>query len=164
MSILWVLPCLVLLSRAYGLGIPVIRPLIFGYVRLVNGAKTASCSGPRQVSIQISPRSHFCGVSLIKNQWVITTAHCGFRHPEYNIRTTPDDIALIQLSSPLTINEDVSLVSPDSGSDTTNKGDNCVTTKSGYATDSSGPWCRSCVREERNQDPGRYCVLFLLYI
>ncbi|XP_073474098.1 chymotrypsinogen 2-like [Aquarana catesbeiana] len=162
MSILWVLSCLVLLSGAYGFGIPVIRPLISGYERPVNGKNIVPGFGPWHKYIQTNPQSLFCGGSIIKKLWVVTAAHCGptyvevgelplvfpeidikslsyiiaFEHPEYNSETSTNDIALIKLSSPLTINEDVSLVSLASVSDTVNKGDNCVTIKSGYTSDS----------------------------
>ena len=102
-----------------------IRPYIVG------GEESVPGSRPWMVSLQRS--SHFCGGSLIKNDWVLTAAHCvdgsstsglyavvgrhawngsgGQRiavsqiivHPSYNDSTSDHDIALLKLSTPVTL-------------------------------------------------------------
>nr|XP_004661212.1 trypsin-2 [Jaculus jaculus] len=104
--------------------------------KIVGGYTCAQNSVPYQVSLNSG--YHFCGGSLINNQWVVSAAHCyksriqvrlgehnirvnegteqfinaakAIRHPKYNSKTLDNDIMLIKLSSPATINSRVATV------------------------------------------------------
>ncbi|XP_009273828.1 PREDICTED: chymotrypsinogen A-like, partial [Aptenodytes forsteri] len=60
-------------------GVPAITPVIRGYNRIVNGEPAVPGSWPWQVSLQRYDNFHFCGGSLISENWVVTAAHCGVR-------------------------------------------------------------------------------------
>ncbi|XP_035688123.1 trypsin-like [Branchiostoma floridae] len=103
--------------------------------RIVGGAEATPGAFPWQVSLQRSG-SHFCGGTLLNSQWVLSAAHClnsaitvvagehdlsrneGHEqrrsveriilHPNFNSNTLDNDIMLIKLSSPVTINSWVS--------------------------------------------------------
>nr|XP_032821700.1 trypsin-like [Petromyzon marinus] len=100
---------------------------------IVGGSECAAHSQPWQVSLNIG--YHFCGGSLINSQWVVSAAHCyqtasrisvrigehnifvnegteqqiqaskAIQHPQYNSWTIDNDIMLIKLSSPATLNQ-----------------------------------------------------------
>ncbi|XP_049749471.1 trypsin-like [Elephas maximus indicus] len=106
--------------------------------RIVGGYTCQKNSLPYQVSLN-SVGNHFCGGSLISDQWVVSAAHCYkpqiqvrlgehnikvlegteqfinatkiILHPKYNSTEYDNDIMLIKLSSPATINSWVSNVS-----------------------------------------------------
>uniref|UniRef100_A0A7M4E241 Chymotrypsinogen 2-like n=1 Tax=Crocodylus porosus TaxID=8502 RepID=A0A7M4E241_CROPO len=50
-----------------------------GYARIVNGEEAIPGSWPWQVSLQDNTGFHFCGGSLISEDWVVTAAHCGVK-------------------------------------------------------------------------------------
>nr|XP_032821696.1 trypsin-like [Petromyzon marinus] len=100
---------------------------------IVGGSECAAHSQPWQVSLNIG--YHFCGGSLISSEWVVSAAHCykpasrisvrigehnifasegteqwiqaskAISHPQYHSATTDNDIMLIKLSSPATLNQ-----------------------------------------------------------
>ncbi|NP_001156363.1 trypsinogen precursor [Sus scrofa] len=105
--------------------------------KIVGGYTCAANSVPYQVSLNSG--SHFCGGSLINSQWVVSAAHCYksriqvrlgehnidvlegneqfinaakiITHPNFNGNTLDNDIMLIKLSSPATLNSRVATVS-----------------------------------------------------
>ncbi|XP_004608403.2 trypsin [Sorex araneus] len=105
--------------------------------KIVGGYACGRNSVPYQVSLNSG--YHFCGGSLINSQWVVSAAHCYksriqvrlgehnievteggeqfinsakvIRHPRYNGNTIDNDIMLIKLSNPATINARVATVS-----------------------------------------------------
>ncbi|XP_036615924.1 cationic trypsin-3-like isoform X2 [Trichosurus vulpecula] len=104
--------------------------------KIVGGYTCAAYSLPYQVSLNSG--YHFCGGSLINSEWVISAAHChnriqvrlgkhnieveegneqfidaakAIRHPKYNSLTFNNDIMLIKLKTPATINSRVSAIS-----------------------------------------------------
>ncbi|XP_061423593.1 trypsin-like [Lethenteron reissneri] len=100
---------------------------------IVGGSECAAHSQPWQVSLNNG--YHFCGGSLISSEWVVSAAHCyqtpsricvrigehnifvsegneqwiqaskAIRHPRYRSASTDNDIMLIKLSTPATLNQ-----------------------------------------------------------
>ncbi|NXX23532.1 CTRL protease, partial [Podargus strigoides] len=113
-----------------GCGVPAVSPSVQYSERIINGQTAVSGSWPWQVSLQTRSGSHFCGGSLINENWVVTAAHCEFNpyshvvvlgehdrsssaesvqvktvakavtNPSWNSNTHNNDIALLKLSSP----------------------------------------------------------------
>ncbi|OCT71201.1 hypothetical protein XELAEV_18034179mg [Xenopus laevis] len=109
--------------------------------KIIGGATCAKNSVPYIVSLNSG--YHFCGGSLISNQWVVSAAHCYkasiqvrlgehnialsegteqfissskvIRHSGYNSWTLDNDIMLIKLSSPASLNAAVNTVPLPSG-------------------------------------------------
>ncbi|XP_066274542.1 trypsin-like [Branchiostoma lanceolatum] len=105
--------------------------------RIVGGSEATPGAFPWQVSLQQNGY-HFCGGTLLNSQWVLSAAHCQMSassmtvvagdhdlsrnegteqsrqvqqvipHPNYNDNTLNNDIMLIKLSSPVTLNSRVS--------------------------------------------------------
>uniref|UniRef100_A0A8C3GJK0 trypsin n=1 Tax=Cairina moschata TaxID=8855 RepID=A0A8C3GJK0_CAIMO len=101
--------------------------------KIVGGYNCPEHSVPYQVSLNAG--YHFCGGSLINNQWVVSAAHCYksriqvrlgeynidvqedsevvrsssviIRHPNYSSRTLNNDIMLIKLASAVDYSADV---------------------------------------------------------
>ncbi|XP_069476464.1 chymotrypsinogen 2-like [Ambystoma mexicanum] len=156
MAFLWLLSCLALVSTALGCGVPVIEPVVSGFARIVNGEEAIPGSWPWQVSLQQSSGFHFCGGSLISEQWVVTAAHCSvtkyhrvvlgehdrgssaeaiksiavgqvFTHPQWNSQTINNDIALIKLATPVTFSATIQPVCLAGVGDSYPGGEVCVT-------------------------------------
>ncbi len=101
--------------------------------RIVGGQAAGTATWGWIVSISIA-NSYLCGGSIISSSWIITAAHCvnGYSasqitiyagsiirwtgtqtrvaskvivHPSYNSKTYVNDIALLQLASPLTMSD-----------------------------------------------------------
>merc|ERR1711970_1633330 len=157
MAFLWILSCLAFVGAAYGCGTPAITPVITGYSRIVNGEVAVPHSWPWQVSLQDYTGFHFCGGSLINENWVVTAAHCNvrtthrvhlgehskvskpdhaqiravgkvFKHPRYNQYNINNDILLIKLESPAEMSLRVSPVCLAESGDNFPGGMMCVTT------------------------------------
>ncbi|XP_036399594.1 chymotrypsin B-like [Megalops cyprinoides] len=156
MAFLWLVSCFAFIGATYGCGVPAIPPVITGYARIVNGEEAVPHSWPWQVSLQDFTGFHFCGGSLINENWVVTAAHCGvrtshrvivgehdkgkgdeeiqtmrveavFTHPEWNPYTINNDISLIKLTAPVTMNPRVSPVCLAASTDVYSPGMRCVT-------------------------------------
>ncbi|XP_067306875.1 chymotrypsinogen 2-like [Pseudorasbora parva] len=80
---IFTITCFALVASALGCGVPAIRPQTIGR-KIVNGQNAISGSLPWQVSLQRPNGFHFCGGSLINQNWVLTAAHCavvvGYHH------------------------------------------------------------------------------------
>uniref|UniRef100_A0A8D0B1M4 chymotrypsin n=1 Tax=Salvator merianae TaxID=96440 RepID=A0A8D0B1M4_SALMN len=154
---LWLLSCLAFLGAANGCGTPAIRPILTGYSRIVNGEEAVSGSWPWQVSLQDDTGFHFCGGSLINENWVVTAAHCNvrtshhvvlgafnkatpeedvqvlsiakvFKNPKFNFFTVKNDITLLKLATPARLTARVSPVCLPEATDDFPGGMSCVTT------------------------------------
>ncbi|KAJ1081751.1 hypothetical protein NDU88_001926 [Pleurodeles waltl] len=165
MAFLWFLSCVALFGASYGCGVPAIKPVLSGYARIVNGEEAIPGSWPWQVSLQDSTGFHFCGGSLINENWVVTAAHCSvrtshrvilgefdhaspsedlqvmtiakvFKHPQFSIFTIKNDITLLKLASPAKLSPRVSPVCLADSTGNFSGGMRCVTTGWGL-TDSS---------------------------
>ncbi|XP_009704388.1 PREDICTED: chymotrypsin-like protease CTRL-1 [Cariama cristata] len=140
MAFLWAVACLALASTVSGCGVPAIQPSVHYSERIINGQDAVSGSWPWQVSLQSRWGSHFCGGSLINENWVVTAAHCEFNpyshvvvlgeydhnsntestqvktvaraitHPSWDPYNINNDIALLKLSSPAQLGRRVSPV------------------------------------------------------
>uniref|UniRef100_A0A672TL51 Chymotrypsin like n=1 Tax=Strigops habroptila TaxID=2489341 RepID=A0A672TL51_STRHB len=133
MMFLWAVACLALASTVSGCGEPSISPSLSHTERIINGQDTVPGLWPWQVSLQNRYGSHFCGGSLINENWVVTAAHsippcpvptspCPkplshsgiswqvITNPDWNSYTLNNDIALLKLASPAKLGPHVSPV------------------------------------------------------
>uniref|UniRef100_A0A8C1BQ37 trypsin n=2 Tax=Cyprinus carpio TaxID=7962 RepID=A0A8C1BQ37_CYPCA len=111
------------------------------YGKIVGGYECTPHSQPWQVSLNSG--YHFCGGSLVSEYWVVSAAHCYksrvevrlgehnivvnegreqfissekvIRHPKYDSWTIDNDVMLIKLSKPATLNQYVQPVALPSG-------------------------------------------------
>ncbi|KAJ7312117.1 hypothetical protein JRQ81_006458 [Phrynocephalus forsythii] len=156
MAPVWLLFSLPFLVAAQDCGVPAIPPELSGYARIVNGEDAVPGSWPWQVSLQSSSGFHFCGGSLINENWVVTAAHCGvrkndrvvvglfdkskpgeeaqvlqiaevFKNPKFDMKSLSDDIALLKLATPAQLTDWVSPVCLPKADDDFPGGKTCVT-------------------------------------
>ncbi|XP_022101267.1 trypsin-1-like [Acanthaster planci] len=124
-------------------GSPAITP---SSLRVVGGVEAKAHSWPWQVSLRLRGLfgfyHHFCGGSLITNEWIVTAAHCVYgresigkwkirlgahditdksgtvetsvskivRHAGFTYQGLSNDIALMKLSSPVTLSDTINTV------------------------------------------------------
>ncbi|XP_070297929.1 chymotrypsin B-like, partial [Salvelinus sp. IW2-2015] len=114
------------MSHSRSCGIPAIKPEVSGYARIVNGEEAVPHSWPWQVSLQQTSGFHFCGGSLINENWVVTAAHCNVAtyhrvivgEHKRGSGNNAEDIQILKPAkvfthpkwNPSTINNDISLI------------------------------------------------------
>uniref|UniRef100_A0A671Q5F5 Chymotrypsin B-like n=1 Tax=Sinocyclocheilus anshuiensis TaxID=1608454 RepID=A0A671Q5F5_9TELE len=136
--------CFALVASALGCGVPAIKPQTIGS-KIVNGQNAISGSWPWQVSLQLPSGFHFCGGSLINQNWVLTAAHCAvvflsvITHPLYSSTTINNDIALLKLSSPVTLTPRISPVCLAPSTISILPGTRCFTTGWGQTATTTSP-------------------------
>ncbi|XP_078068133.1 chymotrypsin-like protease CTRL-1 [Mustelus asterias] len=139
-------------------GAPSVDPTETYTSRIVNGQVAKPGSWPWQVSLQDYYGRHFCGGSLITQNWVITAAHCNFNpgyhhvvlgefdmyssaepvqiksvsqvitHPYWNPYNMNYDCTLLRLSSPAGISNYVSPIRLVTANAYIPEGTTCITT------------------------------------
>ncbi|XP_054310258.1 chymotrypsinogen B2 isoform X2 [Pongo pygmaeus] len=188
MAFLWLLSCWALLGTAFGCGVPTIHPVLSGLSRIVNGEDAIPGSWPWQVSLQDKTGFHFCGGSLISEDWVVTAAHCGvrtsdvvvagefdqgsdkeniqvlkiakvFKNPKFSILTVNNDITLLKLATPARFSQTVSAVCLPSADDDFPAGTLCATTGWGKTKYNGRLRRPPGLPEGWSLDPGGHCVL-----
>ncbi|XP_054434992.1 chymotrypsinogen 2 isoform X2 [Pteronotus mesoamericanus] len=188
MAFLWLLSCFALLGTALGCGVPAIQPVLSGLSRIVNGEDAVPGSWPWQVSLQDKTGFHFCGGSLISEDWVVTAAHCGvrtshlvvagefdqgsdaediqvlkiakvFKNPKFNMFTINNDITLLKLATPARFSQTVSAVCLPDEADDFPAGTLCATTGWGLTKHTRRLWRPPRLPEGWSLDPGGHRVL-----
>nr|XP_009683801.1 PREDICTED: LOW QUALITY PROTEIN: chymotrypsin-like protease CTRL-1 [Struthio camelus australis] len=164
MSFLWAVTCLAFTSTVSGCGVPAISPSVQYSERIINGQNTVAGSWTWQVSLQARSGSHFCGGSLLSENWVITAAHCEFKagmrhyniwqaitHPGWDAFIFNNDITLLKLTSPAQLGPRVSPVCLPPANLALPANLQCVTTgwgRLGCSTNVSLPRCLSTSRDD----------------
>uniref|UniRef100_UPI00398E5E17 chymotrypsin-like protease CTRL-1 n=1 Tax=Pristiophorus japonicus TaxID=55135 RepID=UPI00398E5E17 len=157
MALFWIV-CLAISAATTIADIPSVNPIEIDVSRIVNGQYAKPGSWPWQVSLQDSYGRHFCGGSLINQNWVVTAAHCNFNpgyhrvvlgefdmysstepvqiksvsraitHPYWNPRNMNYDCTLLRLSSPAYMNNYISPISLAASNAYIPGGTTCITT------------------------------------
>uniref|UniRef100_A0A8C5FJG6 Chymotrypsin-like n=1 Tax=Gadus morhua TaxID=8049 RepID=A0A8C5FJG6_GADMO len=104
------LSCFALVASGLGCGMPSIRPQVREEDnKIVNGQNAVSGSWPWQVSLQETSGFHFCGGSLINQNWVVTAGHCRVtpgRHRvvlgEHDRQSNAEQIQVISIARAIT--------------------------------------------------------------
>ena len=136
--------------------------------RIVGGVNTNISTVPWQISLQTTGGSHFCGGSIIDDEWILTAAHCVHGSSAASMRIEAGitllsangqvrnvaqiyvapgydgnpahghDAALLRLSSPLTLGANVAVVELATNADATYFAPGDTGLVSGWGTLSSG--------------------------
>ncbi|XP_065342472.1 trypsin-1-like [Cloeon dipterum] len=130
--------------------------------KIVGGSPAAAGEIPWQVSLQYSDGFHFCGGSIISEEWILTAAHCSDQvasqvrvivgtlesanpgqtlevaeivaNPDYNSNTFTGDIAVWRVASPIAWDSNTQ----PAALSTATPGTGDLTTVSGWGTTSFG--------------------------
>ncbi|XP_065084078.1 chymotrypsin-2-like [Ochlerotatus camptorhynchus] len=104
--------------------------------RIVGGSNAAEGQFPYQVSLRSAANAHFCGGSIVNNNWVLSAAHCTsgrttantivfvgalllnaggerhpssqiINHPQYSGITLANDVSVVRVATPFLFNSNV---------------------------------------------------------
>uniref|UniRef100_A0A8C9KR62 Peptidase S1 domain-containing protein n=1 Tax=Serinus canaria TaxID=9135 RepID=A0A8C9KR62_SERCA len=100
------------------------------FSKIVGGSNAARGEWPWQVSLWLQRKEHKCGAVLIADRWLLSAAHCFdmkhsppireigidgkmekifriYKHPFYNVYSLDYDVALLELSTPVTFSSTI---------------------------------------------------------